>query len=154
MRKITLMGIAALSLAFTACDTSGDNISTDIVQNHNTASAEPVEVALASMEFEDQLYDFGEITQGEKVQFTFTFTNTGENDLVIASANGSCGCTVPEWPKEPVRPGEKGEINVVFNSDGKEGKMHKKVYISANTQPSENVVALTGTVIAPQSGEN
>ncbi|MEZ4722795.1 MAG: DUF1573 domain-containing protein [Flavobacteriales bacterium] len=106
--------------------------------------------ALTTMVFEEEAFDFGSITQGEKVDHTFKFKNTGENDLVIVSAKGSCGCTIPKWPKEPIAPGAEGEMFVVFNSDGKSGKQHKKVSVIANTEPATTVVALRGEVIAPE----
>ena len=68
---------------------------------------------------------------------------------MISSAKGSCGCTVPDWPRKPIAPGESAEIRVVFNSEGKNGKQHKKVSVIANTQPSTTVVALTGNIIKP-----
>lgn len=105
--------------------------------------------AITSISFEEEVFDFGSITQGEKVEHTFRFRNDGENDLVIVSAKGSCGCTVPKWPKEPIAPGEEGDIHVVFNSEGKKGMQHKKVSIIANTEPATTVIALKGEVIAP-----
>ena len=126
--------ISALFL-LVACAEEEKEVTTDIVEN------------LTEIKFENELYDFGEITQGEKVKFTYKFTNVGESDLVISSAKGSCGCTVPDWPRKPIAPGESAEIRVVFNSEGKNGKQHKKVSVIANTQPSTTVVALTGNII-------
>ena len=128
--------ISALFL-LVACAEEEKEVTTDIVEN------------LTEIKFENELYDFGEITQGEKVKFTYKFTNVGESDLVISSAKGSCGCTVPNWPRKPIAPGESAEIRVVFNSEGKNGKQHKKVSVIANTQPSTTVVALTGNIIKP-----
>lgn len=137
------------------CSSGSDEVSTDIVKNPNTASESgdvtAEDIDLAEIKFENELYDFGEITQGEKVKFTYKFTNVGDAELVISSAKGSCGCTVPDWPRKPIAPGESGEIRVVFNSEGKSGKQHKKVSIVANTQPSTTVVALTGNIIKPAS---
>lgn len=130
--------ISALFL-FVACTEEKEEVTTDIIEN------------LTEIKFENELYDFGEITQGEKVKFTYTFTNVGESDLVISSAKGSCGCTVPDWPRKPIAPGESAEIRVVFNSEGKNGKQHKKVSVVANTQPSTTVVALTGNIIKPSA---
>jgi len=107
-----------------------------------------------TIEFENNLYDFGSITQGEKVTHTFNFTNTGDADLVIVSAKGSCGCTVPEWPKEPIAAGQSGVIKVVFNSEGKKGKQHKRVSIVANTEPATSAVTLKGEVIVPEADVN
>ena len=69
----------------------------------------------AAIKFEKDEYNFGTIKQGDKVEYTFMFTNTGKEPLIISEAHGSCGCTVPEWPKQPIKKGEKGEVKVNFN---------------------------------------
>ena len=81
------------------------------------------------------------------------FKNTGENDLVIVSAKGSCGCTIPKWPKEPIAPGAEAEMYVIFNSDGKSGRQNKKVSVIANTEPATSVVVIRGNVIVPEAAE-
>ncbi|PCJ82120.1 MAG: hypothetical protein COA57_13570 [Flavobacteriales bacterium] len=135
----------------TACNQRAEeHVSTDIVNNPQTASGEVDMSELPVMEFEEEVFNFGEITQGEKVNHSYKFKNTGKTDLVITSARGSCGCTVPTWPKKPIAVGEEGIIEVVFNSEGKKGQQNKKVTIVANTQPSTNVVAIKGIVIAPE----
>src|SRR5215467_5010603 len=68
--------------------------------------------------FEEEEYNFGTIKQGESMTHLFSFTNVGKEPLIISSASGSCGCTVPEWPKEPVKKGDKATIKVTFNSAG------------------------------------
>lgn len=148
MKKI-IVAIFMIS-TFMSCAPDNSTISTDIVTNPQSANGEDKNAKLPAIKFEEELFDFGDITQGEKVEHVFMFTNTGEADLIITSAKGSCGCTVPEWPKKPIKPGEKGEINVVFNSEGKKGRQHKKITIVANTQPSTNVVAISGDIIAPE----
>ena len=82
---------------------------------------------------------------------TFRFKNIGQSNLIISSAQGSCGCTVPQWPKEPIKPGEKGEIEVVFNSEGKSGLQNKTITLVANTIPNTIVIALKGEILAPSS---
>ncbi len=99
-----------------------------------TASAQGAPTT--TVEFEELEWDFGEITQGDKVTHIFKFTNTGNEPLILNSAKGSCGCTVPEWPKEPILPGEGGEIKVTFNSKGKKGKQTKSVTLTGNTDPN------------------
>ena len=102
------------------------------------------------MTFKDTLYNFGTISQGQNVKYTFEFTNTGKSDLIIQSAQGSCGCTVPKnWPKEPIAPGESGKIDVQFNSEGKNGDQQVTVTILANTFPTKNFLKLKGNVVAP-----
>jgi hypothetical protein len=91
--------------------------------------------------------------EGERVSHAFTFTNTGKNALVISKAIGSCGCTVPEWPKEPIAPGAKGKIDVVFNSERRVGKASKDVTVYANTEPATSKVTLKGFVKADPSEE-
>lgn len=88
--------------------------------------------------------DFGEITQGTKVEHTFKFTNTGTEVLRISNVAATCGCTVPKWPKEPVAPGKTGEIKVSFNSAGKMGKQRSVVRIYSNaSEPIEKVTLIS-----------
>jgi hypothetical protein len=86
-----------------------------------------------TMDFKEIEYNFGIINEGQKVEKDFIFTNTGKQDLIISGVQGSCGCTVGEYPKKPIKPNEKGVIKVTFNSQGKHGKQLKSVTISANT---------------------
>ena len=111
-------------------------------------------VVYAIMEFEKASADFGQIQEGEKVSHTYKFTNTGKEPLVISKAKGSCGCTVPEFPKEPIAPSESGEITVVFNSKGKKGKRNQKVTITANISPAQTFIYLTGEVIPDPENTN
>src|SRR6476620_6701837 len=90
-----------------------------VVNNPVTASSPESEGKdLPKFTFETEEHDFGTITEGEKVSFAFKFKNTGTADLFIRSASGSCGCTVPEYPKEAIKPGKEGIINVTFDSTG------------------------------------
>lgn len=89
----------------------------------------------AKFEFEELAWDFGTITDGEVVEHSFKFKNAGNEPLVIASVKASCGCTVPDYSKEPVKPGKTGEIRVSFDSKGKENAVSKDVTIIANTVP-------------------
>jgi|TARA_B110000285_G_scaffold233489_1_gene307427 hypothetical protein len=150
MKSIKLSLIIALAIGVVSCaNESSDTVNADVVNNSLTAS-EGGEVSGAPvMEFEKEIFDFGTIAQGEKVNFIYKFTNTGDADLIISSAKGSCGCTVPDWPKQPIAPGEVSEIKVVFNSDGKSGNQHKDVSINANTQPALNKIAFKGIVEVP-----
>lgn len=101
----------------------------------------------AAIQFEESTFDFGTIKEGEKVTHVFKFKNTSDKPLTISNAQASCGCTVPQYPKEPVAPGKTGEINVVFDSNGKVGKQSKQVTITANTIPANTVINIAGEVI-------
>jgi|TARA_A100001015_G_C15037592_1_gene737335 uncharacterized cupredoxin-like copper-binding protein len=92
------------------------------------------QASYAEITFDRIFHDFGEIKEGEIVKTFFSFTNTGENDLYIVEAIGSCGCTVPKYPKNvAIKPGESGEIEVNFDSNGRPNLQQKMVKISANT---------------------
>lgn len=101
------------------------------------------------IKFEIETYDFGTIKQGDKVTHDFTFVNTGKEPLLITQANGSCGCTVSQWPKEPISKGSKSSIHVEFNSTGKLGMQDKTVTIVSNSKSGQKVLHLKGNVEAP-----
>jgi len=105
---------------------------------------------LASLEFETDSYNFGEAIEGEIIEHTFKFKNTGPAPLVITRASSTCGCTVPKWPNEPIAVGETGEINVKFNTKNKTNRQRKPVTILANTMPKETVVFIEGLVKKPK----
>ena len=96
----------------------------------------------------DSVYDFGKINEGEKVTYNYRFRNTGNNALIISSATASCGCTVPEKPEEPVKPGEGGSLKEVFNSEGKPGPTYKTVTVISNAYQGFPLLQLKGEVIS------
>jgi hypothetical protein len=152
MRKKFLAVVVVTGLVLSSCtnEPANNELSPDLVKNPATASANGSDQKLAQMTFETSEQDFGSIVQGESVTKNYTFTNSGEVDLIISSANGSCGCTIPKWPKRPIKPGQSGNIEVVFNSQGKKGQQTKKVYVTANTSPVNNIIVLKGEVVAPE----
>lgn len=91
--------------------------------------------AKTSINFANMSHNFGEIKQDSKNTYLFKFTNTGSQPLIIENATGSCGCTVPTYPKEPIAPGKTGEIEVVYSPGKQEGEQAKTVSITANTDP-------------------
>lgn len=101
---------------------------------------------MAAIKFNETSYDWGTMKEGDKMTHIFKFSNTGVSDLVISDAQGSCGCTVPEWPKEPIKPGKSGEIKVVFDSAHKSGPQTKTVTLTANTEPSKVTLLIKGNV--------
>ena len=100
----------------------------------NNLNKNQYQASYAEITFDRIFHDFGAIKEGEIVKTVFSFTNTGENDLYIVDAIGSCGCTVPKYPKNvAIKPGESGEIEVNFDSNGRPNLQQKMVKISANT---------------------
>ena len=101
--------------------------------------------------FEKEEHDFGTIKQGEVVETTFKFKNTGDGPLVISNIKGSCGCTVPnDWPKDKIMPGEEGEFNVKFNSAGKKNQVSQTVTVSCNAKDWKKVVKIKVNVEVPE----
>jgi len=98
------------------------------------------------MSFGKSEHDFGTIKEGDKVDYTFDFKNSGESDLIITDAKGSCGCTVPEFPKDPIKPGKSGKIKVSFNSAGKPGMQSKTVTITTNTATGKEILTIKSSV--------
>lgn len=143
MKKILLSGFAIVILM--ACN----NPKTTTTKKSTSNGAETVaNVAGAPViKFDKDVYDFGKITEGEKVSYDFTFTNRGSTPLIISNATATCGCTVPEVPKEPVAPGATSKIKVVFSSAGKMGLQDKVVTVTANTIPAQTQLHLIGEVI-------
>jgi hypothetical protein len=105
----------------------------------------------AYITFEEDSYFFGEIEEGDLVKHTFKFQNDGDGTLIIKDATATCGCTRPDFPFVPIKPGETGDINVVFNSTGKVGPQKKAVTIFSNGQPRVKKVFLVGTVLAKKA---
>lgn len=98
--------------------------------------------------FEETAYDFGKVPEeGGKVSHVFNFTNSGDAALVITNVKASCGCTTPSWPKEPVEPGKTSSITVTYNPLGRPGSFTKTVTITANTEPEQQIVKITGEVL-------
>jgi hypothetical protein len=144
---ITLSFFALLSCTSKNQD---ENLDTDVITNNASAKGNASE-DLPEIKFTEEVFDFGKITQGEKVSHQFTFKNTGVKNLIISGASGSCGCTVPEWPEHPIKPGEEGTINVVFSSEGKSGMQEKTVTVITNCEPATRVIRIKTEIIVPET---
>jgi hypothetical protein len=146
--------VAVLSLVLlSACKPGGQNgqetISSDVVDNPNTANGKTDKGSLPVIQFEETEHDFGRIIEGETVSYSFNFTNSGKSDLIIAEVTTSCGCTVPSYPKTPIRPGERGAIKVAFNSNSRRGYQSKNIVVASNTQPNTTVIRIKAQVVNP-----
>jgi hypothetical protein len=146
--------IVILSIFFTSCKSGSSDkntqLSTDLVTNNNSATGDN-KGGGPKFQFNQEEHDFGKIIEGEKVMFSFKFKNVGTSDLLISSANGSCGCTIPEYPKNPIGPGKEGKIDVTFNSEGKKGFQNKTITLIANTQPNTFVLKIKATIISTEN---
>jgi len=116
--------------------------------------AQAQQAPLPVISFEKPAYDFGDIIQGDKVEHTFKFTNTGTAPLVITNVQVTCGCTTPKgWPRDPIAIGEKAELTIAFNSTGKLGKQNKVVTIVSNAAGS-NTISFSANVLEKTLANN
>ncbi len=142
MRKIFIA--AGFALLLSACQSaSKDQSAVGNTTDTTQLSAEDA----PKVEVEKPVFEFGVIKQGEKVQHEFKFKNTGKSPLIITNASATCGCTVPEYPTEPILPGKEGSIKVIFNSEGKIGLQDKVVTISSNANPAFEQLHLVGDIV-------
>ena len=121
-------------------------LSTDLVKNNQSLKNDSKEIIQPIVEILQAEYDFGIIKQGEKATHDYKIKNIGNSDLLITSAKGSCGCTVPEWPREPIKPGNEASIKVTFDSKGKTGKQNKRVTLMTNAIPNVKILTIKGEV--------
>ena len=137
---------------FISCNSNERSpLSSDVINNPNTASGITDRTILPAFTFTEEVHDFGKIIEGESVSYEFKFKNSGKTDLLISDVSTSCGCTVPVFTKEPVRPGASGTIKVTFASAGKRGLQSKTITIVANTQPNTTQLRIKAQVVSPGS---
>ncbi len=148
MKKYYYMLIAGIICCmYISCD----NNPTKKINQQNLLETEKrleQESVLPILKFDFDTYDFGEVTDGEIVEVDYTFKNTGESNLIIYDASASCGCTVPEYPKDKeIKPGESGVIKARFDSSGQTGKQVKSITLTTNTKNSKKIIRMSGFVI-------
>lgn len=146
MKKTFPILALLLCLSCNNSGTSSADFDVDLIKNPNTAEGYDGSVGLPSLVFDKDLHDFGRISEGESISFSFHFTNKGNDDLVISGCHASCGCTVADYPKGRIAPGGEGYITVSFNSRGKVGQQYQEVVVSSNSQPSRQVLKITAQV--------
>lgn len=154
--SVRLLALALILGAMPGCknkpDQSGGTINPKLVTNPITASGKKAATSnLPVMVFEQTKHDFGMMVQGEKLSYTYKFTNTGGSDVLISNVSATCGCTIPDWTKTPVKPGEQGKVEVIFNSAGKSGSINKAVSVLSNCQPNTIDLEFTAEIYVPNS---
>ncbi|MHB0756457.1 DUF1573 domain-containing protein [Polaribacter sp. M15] len=148
MRKLTyLFAFLLITTAIVSCGKSNAKAK---INKENLSSAKDRDVAIkegaALISFETKEYDFGTVNEGDIVETTFKLTNSGKTDLVITDAKVTCGCTVPVWPKKPIKPGQTEEIQVRFNTNGKKNRQQKNITLITNTETGREILTLKGMV--------
>ena len=136
MKTISTLFAFILSLAYVGAQTTpGANTTTKPSGPH--------------LEWESTVIDYGEIKKGSDPLRKAIFTNTGTEPLIIKSARGSCGCTVPTWPKEPIMPGERGVIEIRYDTQ-RIGPINKSVTVTTNESEQESRISLKGNISADE----
>ena len=144
MKKILLFLL--VSTIFIGCD----NRRKDKLADDNAKQTEQALKETTMVQIIDSAYNFGKVTDGEKVEYSYRFKNVGTKPLVVTEAHASCGCTVPQKPEKPILPGETGFIKIVFDSKGRVGAAHKTITVSSNAKPEFPLLILTGDVVAKE----
>ncbi|WP_439128819.1 DUF1573 domain-containing protein [Polaribacter sp.] len=148
MKKITLLSFLFVTTSLLISCGNGNasaKINKDNLTNAKNRDAE-IKKGTASISVDEKVYDFGTVNEGEIVEKIFNITNSGKTDLVITDAQVTCGCTVPQWPKAPIKPGETKEVKVRFNTAGKGNRQRKDITLVTNTESGREILTLKGMV--------
>jgi hypothetical protein len=138
MKRINLLSLVMITLLLSQCGNAGRNISSGITEG---------DTATVKIVFSEYEHNFGKVTEGEKVSHVFKFENHGSANLVIASATTTCGCTVPEYDSKPISPGGSGDLEVVFDTSGRNGKQTKTITVKSNAKPPVVLLKITAEVV-------
>ncbi|MEM0998531.1 MAG: DUF1573 domain-containing protein [Bacteroidota bacterium] len=171
MKKIGILAIAAmLFVGLMACEQkagegeggeAANNTENTVNEGATTANTNPANTGegttvatpeenlpVTTVEFMEDSHNFGEIPEGEKVSHVFKFRNTGANPLKVSNVKPSCGCTTPDWTRDPIPPGEEGYVTIEFDSKGKSGAQRKSITLTANMEPANKILNFTGEVVS------
>jgi hypothetical protein len=147
--------LVVFTIAFSGCKQKSEkdqSVTPDLVTNPVSASGKQAKSDLPVLEFEQVKHEFGLIVQGEQLSYTFKFKNVGGSNAVISQVSSTCGCTIADWTKHPIKPGESGQVDVIFNSSGKPaGYISKTVNVLANTQPNTIQLEVTAEIYIPEN---
>ena len=151
MKKLFLYTLYLIPLCLLYSCGQKQQTATDMVNIPASADNGVDKDHLPNMKFEEEVFDFGTITQGEKVSHDFKFKNEGKSNLIVANAYADCGCTVAEVPKKPIPSGEGNIIRITFDSDGKRGIVTKQVSLMTNCIPNKQIIKIKANVFVPQT---
>jgi len=148
MKKNIIVFAFLITTAFIVSCANGNAATKVNKENLDSAKSRDTEIkkGVATISLDKREYDFGTVNEGDIVETVFKVTNSGETDLVITNATGSCGCTVPVWPRAAIKPGETGDVAVKFNTSGKPNRQMKTVTLTTNTESGREVLTLRGSV--------
>lgn len=147
MKKYLTLILPFCIIFLASCSSSSDTSKEPSANDINIGNKNELPI----IDFEEEEHDFGKIVQGEKVIYDFKFTNVGKSNLIISNASASCGCTIADFPKEPIPPGKSGKITVEFNSEGKSGYTEKIITVVTNCEPNTKILKIKVDIVEPQT---
>lgn len=138
-----------LCVALMSCNGSAthEDVDVDLIHNPNSAQGYDNSEKVPVIKFDSDMHDFGRLTAGESITYSFHFTNTGNADLIISSCDASCGCTVADYPRKRIAPGGDGYVMVTFKSAGKSGQQYQEVTVASNAQPARTKLKIIAQVV-------
>ena len=139
--------LVGMTLMLAACGGRGDDqVDTSLVHNPNSAQGYNDKEKMPIIKFDKEMHDFGVLASGENISYSFKFTNTGNADLIITNCEATCGCTVADYPRNTIAPGEGGYVTITFNSAGKAGQQLQEVTVVTNAQPARTKLRIQAQV--------
>jgi hypothetical protein len=148
--KYFIVIIFATTLFFSCSNDKDAKLDTSLINVNESANGK-TGLDLPIITFNELEYNFGKMTQGERVLHEFTFTNTGKGPLIISNVTTTCGCTIAEKPKDLISPGKTGKIKVEFNSEAKSGDVTREITVVSNCEPNAITIKIKATVIVPET---
>jgi hypothetical protein len=139
MRKIILIW-ALVAMLGSGC---GDGTAV----NSGSLNQKVKSTGTSELIFREYQHDFGKVSEGEKLSYTFIFDNKGTSDLIISSATTTCGCTIPKFDKKPITPGANGNVEVVFDTSGRSGIQTKIITVKSNASIPVVLIKITAEVV-------
>ncbi len=146
MKRILVFLLPLWLMAACGNNANNNDIDVDLISNPNSAAGFDDAAPMPKIVFDCNNHDFGRLSEGESVSYSFHFRNQGNADLVISGCSASCGCTVADYPHNRIAPGEEGYVVVTFNSHGKEGQQFQEVTVHSNTQPAATRLTIVSQV--------
>lgn len=144
--RVSLFFLFSFSFLLSSCHNKSADPNVDLINNPRSAQGYDANAKMPVITFDQDLHDFGRLSAGENISYSFHFTNTGEADLVISSCSATCGCTVADYHKGRIAPGKDGYVTVTFKSAGKSGQQYQEVTVVTNAQPSIARLKITAQV--------
>lgn len=149
VRLVKYFFLLSFSFCLLSCSHDGStssDLDPSVIQNPNTAEGYDNTVAMPRIVFDTYQHDFGRLTANESIGYSFHFRNTGNADLVISRCEATCGCTVADYPRRSVKPGEDGYVTVTFSSGNKSGQQVQEVTVLSNAQPSRSKLRIIAQI--------